>query len=228
MSAKTAPPGYLTLDEAAQRVGAGRQVTIERARGIVARAVQSGQIEAIRWSGGNLVQLERVELLADLDFARSEIRLSGSSYVRLTGEGERLGMTTEQVWPSCYLSERDIEALIEQARPRPPARPTPEAERAPAPVATRPAGRPPVHDWPTVQRQAFRRVFQFGLPERSAILVTEIGAFLARNSVEPPEQRTIERHLAEKLWQELVDLDRLIKDLSAPCALSPTNETRLN
>lgn len=228
MSAEAAPLGYLTLDEAAQRVGAGRQVTIERARGIVARAIQSGQIEAIRWSGGNLVQLAGVDLLATLDFASSEIRIPGSAACRVVTDGEGFAISAEAIWPSCYVSEPGIEGLIEQARPRPPAPTAPEAEAAPAPAAARPAGRPPVHDWRNVRRQAFRRVYQFGLPERSSVLVAEIGVFLARNSVDPPEQRTIERHLAEKLWQELVDLDRLIKDLSAPCALSPTNETRRN
>ncbi|MGH7089596.1 MAG: hypothetical protein ACREE4_22105 [Stellaceae bacterium] len=141
MSAQDAPPGYLTLGEAAQRLSDGRQVTIERGRGIVARAVQSGQVEAIRWSGGNLVLIAGVDLLADLDFTKSEMRIPGMSYLLLHAMDEEITLSSETIWPSCYVSERDIERLIEQGRARPPAPPGPEAAPPPAPVTIRPAGR---------------------------------------------------------------------------------------
>lgn len=99
------------------------------------------------------------------------------------------------------LLDLDAYAAAVLGKPRPVAESEPAKDRG---------GRPPVHDWRRAMRQVLLRVREYGWPARKGELTSELFDWFARSFDEPPDQRTVERFVAE-IWPH------------GPCELRPRN-----
>jgi hypothetical protein len=117
------------------------------------------------------------------------------------------------------IDEDDIERLIAELAPPAPS-PVVVLQPPPADHASGArGGRPPEYDWEWVELQVRRRVYRYGLPEKSSVLVFEVLKLMGRN---PPEQRTVERKLAQ-WWPKL---EALWEDIIGPCEITPASNSR--
>jgi hypothetical protein len=207
------PAGLLTLGQAAARVAERRRWPMSRAQAAIAKAIGVG---ALIMLGADYTALTPTEE-DRLDFDRSEVQRAGV----IIALDPDLG-NARPLYPRAFVDVDEFDAWLD------PASPVAIANAAPAPgvpAADRSrGGRPASYDWPAVELQARRRVYQHGLPERPAILVAEVVPLFGRS---PPEQRTIERKIAE-WWPQLVALVQMLADLAEPCAIRPVNNHRQN
>jgi len=222
MPGPTAPAGYKTLAEAAARFAQRLRYTHAKAEHRLARDIGDGRLAL--WT---LPGMARLVPAADqtLDFARSEVNWPASTiYVDLGDDGSVGIAKSPNERVVVVIDEDDIERLLDELAP-------PAASAAPPPAATHPApgpspastarpqGRPAEYDWALVKTQVWRRVYRYGLPEKSSVIVFEVLNLLSRN---PPEQRTVERYIA-KCWP---DLEALWKEIGGPCEITPVSNDR--
>jgi hypothetical protein len=215
-----APDGFKTIPEAIVRVAEGGDVSREKARVRIERAIPEGRMRLLTLRG-----LETVECVPGMaiDWTASTVQRPGDpiSVVWKDGPGSSFSMRQIDSGTPVVIDEDDIERLIAELAPT--ASPMPpvlaQAPPAGADPNRRRGGRPPEFDWDRVYGQLRRRVLQYGMPENSAVLVFEVIKLLGDDA---PTQRTVERKVA-KWWPELV---QFWEELTGPCEIVPASNKR--
>jgi hypothetical protein len=234
-----APDGFLLLADTAGRFADRLRRSRQYAEHRVRREIDEGKLR--------LIAIATTELLATtagarLDFGASEAFLDPAEgepqviHLHNTEGGHHLTMHTPPPrGVPVVLDADDVERLLDELAPRPastaptvPAQPYPApSSQPPATSAPRLPGRPAEYDWPSYLLQVRRRVYRHGLPENSSIIVAEVLALFGRKVRDKqPEQRTVERKLAD-WWPDLVKLDANLKELRGPCEITPISNSRL-
>lgn len=222
-SEPVAPDGYATLGEAAARYVERLRFSSGKAERRVVRDITEGTLPA--WI---LPRFEKFDFEPDytFEFTGSEaVRPSRMMDVRETpGGGIRLSRGIERL--RLVIDDDDIERLINELAPAPMpvmarqvAAPAAEPPPTAAAAAPRRPGRPTEYDWDAVKSQVRRRIFRYGLPKKSSVLVNEVLSLFGRD---PPEPRTIERKIAQ-WWPEL---EQLSEELNGPCEITPASNER--
>jgi hypothetical protein len=208
------PAGLVRIDRAAKRFAAAQCVAIERARHRLMMLGQKREISMFVVGGaGGWERVPAWDLEHPIDWENGEIHQPGTGMVHLA-EGFSIAAVR---YPALYLDEADLEALLQP--PRPAASPPAESREATI-SGGRPKHRPPMPEKDEARSQAFRRVYAYGLPKKSSVLVAELDRFFCRTVKSPPSTRTIERWTAE-WWPEL-------SDMVEPAAVEPTSNDRQN